>query len=62
MRRIALLIIASSAFGVIASTPAIAIADVEVENRGGCRYVVVNGKDVNRNGICYLGPPPIELP
>ena len=62
MRR--LLIIAFLAvaglLGGTASASAFSAVDVHVENRGPCHYVVVNGKDVPQNGLCYLGPPPIN--
>lgn len=62
MRKIFALTLAAGALLVAGgSTAAQAAADVRVENRGGCRYVYVGQKQVNQNGICYLGPPPIEI-
>lgn len=46
----------------LAAPPAQAGVNVRVEQRGACYYVYVGDKQINRNGLCYLGPPPIELP
>ena len=61
MRR--LLIIAFLAVaGLLGGSAAASAAapDVHIDNRGACHYVVVNGKDIPQNGLCYLGPPPIN--
>ena len=62
MRRLllALSVTASLVGSTMLTNAALAVPEptVELQNRGACWYVVLNGKDVNRNGICYLGPPP----
>ena len=33
---------------------------VRIEYKNRCYFVVVNGKYLPQNGLCYLGPPPMD--
>jgi hypothetical protein len=62
MRRIFLCAMAAVVALLVSGSAAMAgTPDVHVEDHGACHYVVVNGKRVPQNGLCYLGPPPIEI-